>query len=62
MPATEWRKSSFSDDAAGSCVEVALTRADVSVRDSKDPVGRVVRLPAGAWRRLVAEWSGAVDS
>ena len=61
MPVT-WRKSSFSQGGGSSCIEVALTRVDVAVRDSKDPFGGMLRLPVGAWERLVAEWSGAVDS
>lgn len=62
MPATEWRKSSHSDDGGGSCVEVALSAVVAVVRDSKNPDGGVVRLPVGAWQGLVAECVGAVDS
>nr|QEO74079.1 hypothetical protein [uncultured bacterium] len=62
MPATAWRKSSFSDGPQSDCVEVALTVSGVAVRDSKDPDGGVLRLPVPALRRLVAECSGAVDS
>jgi hypothetical protein len=80
MPATAWRKSSFSDDGGGSCVEVAWRKSSfsdgggsscvevawpmggVAVRDSKNPDGGVLRLPVGAWGRLVAECSGAIDS
>ena len=62
MAATGWRKSTLSDDAGDSCVEVALSVAGVAVRDSKNPVGGMLRLPVGAWRGLVAECSGAVDS
>ena len=43
-----WRKSSRSGDL-GACVEVALARGIVGVRDSKDPGGPVLVFPAGAW-------------
>ncbi|HEV8558260.1 MAG TPA: DUF397 domain-containing protein [Actinophytocola sp.] len=62
MPAAAWRKSSFSDGGGSSCVEVALGPVGVAVRDSKSPDGGVLRLPVGAWGRLVAECSGAIDS
>jgi len=62
MPGTTWRKSSFSDGGGSDCVEVALSRDDVAVRDSKNLDGGMLRLPVGAWRRLVAECPSAVDS
>lgn len=57
-----WRKSSFSGGGASSCVEVALVSAGAAVRDSKNPTGGMLRVPVPAWRRLVAECSGAIDS
>ena len=58
-----WRKASYSASNGGNCVEVARGPASaVAVRDSKDPDGGVVRVPFGAWRGLVAECAGAVDS
>ncbi|HEV2782392.1 MAG TPA: DUF397 domain-containing protein [Actinophytocola sp.] len=62
MPATAWRKSSFSNQGGGSCVEVAFAEVGVAMRDSKNPGGGVLRVPVPAWRRLVAECSGAIDS
>ncbi|MEV5568625.1 DUF397 domain-containing protein [Spirillospora sp. NPDC052269] len=32
-----WRKSSFSGDDHGQCVEVAVLGASVGIRDSKEP-------------------------
>ncbi|MFI8945543.1 DUF397 domain-containing protein [Streptomyces sp. NPDC053750] len=42
----QWRKSSYSSDQGGDCVEVAeLTpHATVAVRDSKTPAGPVLTL------------------
>ncbi|MFJ1704038.1 DUF397 domain-containing protein [Kitasatospora sp. NPDC088346] len=49
-----WRKSSYSNQEGGECVEVADGfPAVVPVRDSKDPDGPVLLFPAGAWQRFV---------
>ncbi|MFY1698172.1 DUF397 domain-containing protein [Solwaraspora sp. WMMA2101] len=45
-----WRKSSYSGDNGGSCVEVAaLAGGTIGVRDSKDPNGPALLFPAGTW-------------
>lgn len=44
---TVWRKSVRS--AQGNCVEVAVNRADVLVRDSKDPGGPVLSICRECW-------------
>ena len=48
-----WRKSSYSSDSAN-CVEFAPAAHHVSVRDSKDPDGPVLRFAAQSWRDFVA--------
>ncbi|MEV0478160.1 DUF397 domain-containing protein [Streptomyces prunicolor] len=51
-----WRKSSYSSDAGGSCVEVAnliRTHARVAVRDSKLPSGPALALPPEAFTAFV---------
>ncbi|QKW00298.1 DUF397 domain-containing protein [Streptomyces sp. NA02536] len=52
---TQWRKSSYSGNTGGDCVEVAATRATgaVPVRDSKNPSGPVLTVGAGAWQAFV---------
>ncbi|MEH0511667.1 MULTISPECIES: DUF397 domain-containing protein [unclassified Streptomyces] len=57
MESSIWRKSSYSGDQGGNCVEVAQTlggAADVvAVRDSKTPAGPVLTVgPAGFSRFL----------
>ncbi|WP_107480643.1 DUF397 domain-containing protein, partial [Streptomyces caniscabiei] len=44
-----WFKSSHSDNEGGDCVEVAVSHArlTVHVRDSKNPTGPTLTLPAG---------------
>ncbi|MGW6743356.1 DUF397 domain-containing protein [Streptomyces sp. NPDC055025] len=64
-----WFKSSYSSNG-GACVEVAanlvVSRGVVPVRDSKDPSGPVLSVPAGAFASFVAgvkagEFAGTVD-
>ena len=49
-----WRKSSFSGNQGGQCVEVADVPSGRLVRDSKRPEGAVLRFTAGAWSSFVA--------
>ncbi|MYU51661.1 MULTISPECIES: DUF397 domain-containing protein [Streptomyces] len=50
-----WRKSSYSSDNGGSCVEVADGFPGVvPVRDSKDPHGPALVFPAGRWASFVS--------
>ncbi|MBQ0828586.1 DUF397 domain-containing protein [Streptomyces tagetis] len=45
-----WRKSSYSNDDGGDCVEVAdHLPGVVPVRDSKNPQGPVLLITARAW-------------
>ncbi|MEV7385813.1 MULTISPECIES: DUF397 domain-containing protein [unclassified Streptomyces] len=50
-----WRKSSYSGNTGGYCVEVAdgCPAGAVPVRDSKDPAGPVVTVGAPAWQAFV---------
>ncbi|WP_256925243.1 DUF397 domain-containing protein [Streptomyces sp. Amel2xC10] len=49
MTGTTWRKSSYSGDTGGQCVEVADLTPCTGVRDSKNPHGPALLFPAGAW-------------
>ncbi|MEU1285291.1 DUF397 domain-containing protein [Kitasatospora sp. NPDC005856] len=51
-----WRKSSYSGDNAGECIEAApgFLPDLVPVRDSKDPHGPALVFPAAAWDSFVA--------
>jgi uncharacterized protein DUF397 len=55
MPTTTWRKSSFSQDPASDCVEVALG-ADALVRDSKNTTGPVLRFEVRAWDEFIGRF------
>jgi hypothetical protein len=62
VPATQlsttWRRSSYSDGEGGNCVEVAnLTTTPgqgVAVRDSKNPEGPALLVPAKAFIAFIA--------
>lgn len=49
-----WRKSSYSNDDGADCVEVADGLVGlVPVRDSKNPDGPALALPAPVWAHFV---------
>lgn len=52
-----WRRSSYSNQAGGDCVEVAdgLPGRLVPVRDSKVPYGPALVFGAGSWEAFVGE-------
>lgn len=57
-----WRKSTRSN-GTGQCVEVAVLREAVAVRDSKNPDGHVLLLRPASWSEfLVDVKSGSLDS
>ncbi|MFJ9897421.1 DUF397 domain-containing protein [Streptomyces sp. NPDC091280] len=55
---TQWRKSSYSSDQGGECVEIAETTypPTLSVRDSKTPAGPILTLGPAAFAAFV-NWS-----
>lgn len=50
---SDWRKSSYSGDNGGECVEVATAGA-VLVRDTTDRNGTILTFPADAWKGFTA--------
>jgi Domain of unknown function (DUF397) len=48
-----WRKSTYSGDNGGECVEVAAAGA-VLVRDTTDRAGPMLTFTAEAWRAFTA--------
>ncbi|WP_432054778.1 DUF397 domain-containing protein [Streptomyces sp. bgisy022] len=52
----EWRKSSYSNQAGGDCVEVATGAPGLApVRDSKAPHGPVITFRAPTWVAFIGE-------
>jgi Domain of unknown function (DUF397) len=50
---SNWRKSSYSGDNGGACVEVAAAES-VLVRDTTERSGPVVTFTADAWRAFIS--------
>ncbi len=48
-----WRKSSYSSEEGGECVEVAACPATVHVRDSKDTTRAALAVDPTAWAAFV---------
>lgn len=54
LVSADWRKSSFSNGEAGSaCVEVAFTGPAAALRDSKNPDGPVLVVPAASFKNCL---------
>jgi hypothetical protein len=51
-PITPWVTSSFST-GGNDCVQVARTRSGRLVRDSKDPDGHKLAVPAASWEAFL---------
>lgn len=51
-----WRKSSYSGNGGGTCVEVGEGRHSVLVRDTKqNGAGPILRFPPAVWSRFAAQ-------
>ncbi|PWI18690.1 DUF397 domain-containing protein [Streptomyces sp. Act143] len=58
---SKWRKSSYSSDQGGDCVEIAEAPTAVAVRDSKNPAGPILTVGPAAFRHFVS-WSGTTPA
>lgn len=52
--APQWRKSSYSGNGGGDCVEVGSLTGDIAVRDTKDRNGGTLAFTADAWSAFAA--------
>ncbi|GII79785.1 hypothetical protein Sru01_47670 [Sphaerisporangium rufum] len=63
MSGVRWKKSSYTGDNGGNCVEVADLRkvagGSIAVRDSKNPDGPKLFCTAAAWTEFLAGISGS---
>jgi hypothetical protein len=50
-----WRKSSYSNANGGECVETASGEGMILVRDTTDPDGFTMEVPARAWERFIKD-------
>ena len=53
--AITWRKSSYSGNSGGNCVEVGSAAHLIAVRDSKDPDGARLAFGREAWEAFAAK-------
>ncbi|GGW43929.1 hypothetical protein GCM10010340_22610 [Streptomyces griseoloalbus] len=57
-----WRKSSYSGDTGGSCVEVAdMPTSAIAVRDSKNPAGPILTLGPAAFATFL-DWTATATA
>ncbi|WP_328981684.1 DUF397 domain-containing protein [Streptomyces mirabilis] len=55
LTAVQWRKSSYSGDQGGQCIEIAETLdTTVAVRDSKNPTGPILTIAPAAFATFVS--------
>jgi hypothetical protein len=59
--AVSWRKSSYSGNNGGSCVEVGLVPGAVLVRDTKDRQGPTLGFSADTWRAFTDRIKNEAD-
>ena len=58
----QWRKSSYSSDQGGNCLELAETpHATIAIRDSKTPAGPTLTLDPAAFTSFM-NWSARTRS
>ncbi|MFE6853946.1 DUF397 domain-containing protein [Streptomyces sp. NPDC057674] len=61
LAGARWRKSSYSGDTGGDCIEVADLAAHIAVRDSKNPEGPAfLATPAAFTAFVVAAAEGRI--
>ena len=59
--AITWRKSSYSGNSGGNCVEVGGAAPLIAVRDSKDPDGARLAFGREAWEAFAAKAKADVN-
>ncbi|MER5762698.1 DUF397 domain-containing protein [Streptomyces sp. NPDC002082] len=53
LTGARWRKSSYSSDTGGECVEIATQPCQIAVRDSKVPDGPAFTVAPAAFAEFV---------
>jgi hypothetical protein len=51
----KWRKSSYSSNGGGNCVEVGEARPGVLVRDTQDRQGPTLAFRSAVWRKFAVQ-------
>ena len=50
-----WRKSTYSGNNGGNCVEAAAADRTIAIRDSKDPHGPVLAFDPKHWQQFTEQ-------
>ncbi|NEA43380.1 DUF397 domain-containing protein [Streptomyces sp. SID11385] len=58
----DWRRSAYSDQTGGNCVEIARRTLLVGVRDSKQSAGAVLVLPSTVFDAFVGSLKNNRDA
>jgi Domain of unknown function (DUF397) len=61
MTRAAWRKSSYSSDSGGNCIEVASAGPVVAVRDSKSPDGPALAFTQERWQAFTNSVKSETD-
>ena len=48
-----WKRSSYSDQQGGSCIEIAELTNQIGIRDSKDKAGPALLVSAASWTSFI---------
>ena len=59
VTAAAWRKSSYSGDNGGACIEVGMTGPAVAVRDSTHRDGPQLSFAANSWQAFTNQLKAA---
>lgn len=58
---SNWRKSTYSGDQGGNCVEIAEGTGTVAIRDSKTPAGPILTLDPAAFTTFI-NWTSTTTA
>ncbi|MFC9506712.1 DUF397 domain-containing protein [Streptomyces sp. NPDC057002] len=50
---TQWRKSTYSGDQGGQCLEIAEAPTTIAIRDSKNPAGPILTLDPATFTTFI---------
>ncbi|GHG90786.1 DUF397 domain-containing protein [Streptomyces lanatus] len=56
----QWRKSTYSGDQGGDCIEIAGMTTAVAIRDSKNPAGPILTIEPATFTAFLA-WTTAAE-
>ncbi|MER5433375.1 DUF397 domain-containing protein [Streptomyces sp. NPDC002588] len=61
MESNVWRKSSYSGDQGGECVEIAEAPKTIAIRDSKNPTGPILTVRPAVFSEFLSWTATAAE-